>query len=477
MRNNHKIGKTFGMRAAAVLVAVYLAASGGGIPARGASLPSVEVTASAALLVDLGTGDVLKGINADAKVYPAGLTKIMTALLALENAASSGVSLDNKVAVTETAVAGLQKQTGVPDLQPGESMSMRDLLSCMLVASDNKASNVIAAYVAGSVPDFVALMNRRAKELGCRNTNFVNAHGLHDFDHYTTANDIYLITIAALSHPEFMSICDTRNSISVEAIGPDGLTPVTHMLSIKNDLIATRSSSNQYRYTLARGIITGNTSEGGHSIVSVAEKAGRQLLCAVLGAGERDGTIQSYVEIKNLFEWGFANFTTKTLLEVTEHLRKVKVFEGKDKDEVTLVPERKLEALVPQSLDIAEDVTKTTELYDLSVYAPVERGTPLGEVRVSYKVTDESTGRVVEREFDTIPLVASIKVERDETEHLISQIKAFITQDWFIYSLAGIAVAVLIYVTCVVVYNRRRHRRQSGRVQNYKGKKRRRRRG
>jgi len=170
------------------------------------------------------------------------------------------------------------------------------------------------------------------------------------------------------------------------------------------------------------------------------------------------------VETKRLFEWGFDNFTTKTLLNVTEHITQVKVHMGKDKDEVTLVPERKLEALVPVTLDVAEDVKREWAIFEEGgVDAPVMRGQVLGEITLS----------VGNRVLDTIPLVASFEVLRDETEHMITGVKDFFSQDWVKYSLAGLAAAVVLYLAFVIVYNRKR--RRANRRTNYRGRKRRRR--
>ncbi|MCL2747811.1 MAG: D-alanyl-D-alanine carboxypeptidase [Oscillospiraceae bacterium] len=450
-------------RFAVVFFAVYLWAAVMPGFALAFTLPDIYISSRAAILVDMGAEQELYHRNADGaenRIPPAGLTKIMTALLAFEFAASGEGSLDGQVVVTEKAFGGLPDSA--VDLQPGETITLRSLLYCMLVALDNRSCNIIAEHVAGSSAAFVELMNRRAAELGCLDTHFTNAHGLHNSNHYTTAGDIYRIAKEALAYPEFMTICDTRNTMSVSATGSDGQTQVTHLLTVKNDMIAIRSSHNPYRYPEARGIIAGYTAEAGYCVVSTAERDGRLLLCVVMGAKDNP-EIRSYVEAKDLFEWGFKNFTMMTLLVVTEQLGSVKVFEGKDNDEVTLVPKAKLEALVPKTLNVQDDVEKTVKMSQVSVYAPVEKGTVLGEVVVSYG----------DRVFDPIPLVASIKIDRDETEHMIASCQEYLSQEWFLYALAGLAMAVLLYITFVIIYNRRRRKRGNTR-QNYRGKRRRR---
>ena len=137
-----------------------------------------SVAAKAALLIDLNTNRVVYEQDADERVYPASLTKIMTCLIALENG-----NLSDVVTVSESALADLDEDSSVAGLVVGEQMTLENLLYCMMVVSGNDACNVIAEHVAGSVTDFVRMMNQRAYELGCTNTHFNNPHGLHDESH------------------------------------------------------------------------------------------------------------------------------------------------------------------------------------------------------------------------------------------------------------------------------------------------------
>ena len=459
----HSAGRTNIKRAVAViLAALILSLIWDHKPAYAAELPPVDISARSALLIDIGSEEILYQRNIRDKAYPASLTKIMTALLALEYAESAEGGLDQKVTASQTAVEGFEPDVSTLGIQVGEVISLRDLLYCILVSSANEACNVIAEHVAGSIPDFVAKMNARALELGCLGTHFTNTHGLHDDNHFTTAYDCYLITMQALNYPEFKNICDTRNPISITSVGPDGQTPITHMLQVTNELIATRAS-NQYLYHQASGIKTGSTSMAGYCLVSSAEANGLSLLSVVMGADkeEETGLILSFVETKRLFEWGFENFTVMTLLNTTDQIEKVKVFEGKNTDEVVLVPSDKLEALVPKTLEITTDVSRQIRLFDEGgIYAPVERGQVLGEITLSFG----------NRVFDTIPLVASVSVKRDETEHFWTMTKNFVSQDWVLYTLAGLAVAVLLYISIAVIHNRRRRKRDSRQRNNYRGR-------
>ena len=161
-------------------------------PAAGA-LEVPDIQAKAALLADVNTDAVAYAKNIHEKNYPASLTKIMTCLLALENG-----NLSDVVTVSASALDDLDADSSVAGLQVGEQMTLENLLYCMMVVSGNDACNVIAEHIAGSVADFVRMMNQRAYELGCLNTHFSNPHGLLDESHYTTARDLAIITEAAL---------------------------------------------------------------------------------------------------------------------------------------------------------------------------------------------------------------------------------------------------------------------------------------
>ncbi len=167
---------------------------------------SFDVDAKAALLVDLESEEVLYEKNAHEHNYPASITKIMTALLVLEAVDAGKLSLDEEVTASQEAFDGLSPDGSTANIKAGETMSVENLLNCMLIVSANESAHILAEAVAGSVQNFVLQMNQRAKELGCTETQFVNPSGLHSDRHYTTAWDIYLITREAMKHDEFMKI-------------------------------------------------------------------------------------------------------------------------------------------------------------------------------------------------------------------------------------------------------------------------------
>ncbi|NCC69043.1 MAG: D-alanyl-D-alanine carboxypeptidase, partial [Clostridia bacterium] len=173
------------------------------------ALDDPQVTAKAVLLADADSGRIFFSQNADMKMYPASLTKIMTVLLAVEAVDRGDVSLDDEVTCSEECLAGMDEDGSTANIVAGETMKLRDLMYCALVESANEACNVIAEYIGGSIGNFVQMMNDRAGELGCTGTHFANTHGLPDENHYTTAADMYLITMEAINQDLFMEICNT----------------------------------------------------------------------------------------------------------------------------------------------------------------------------------------------------------------------------------------------------------------------------
>lgn len=164
------------------------------------ALEAPELTSTAGILVDMDSGRVLFEKNADQKAYPASLTKVMTVLVAVEAVEKGEFSLTDSVTASDSCLEGMVDDGSTAGIVPGETMSLKDLLYCALLASANEACNVIGEYIGGTVSGFVDMMNARASELGCTGTHFANTHGLPDDNHYTTARDMALIYREALSH-------------------------------------------------------------------------------------------------------------------------------------------------------------------------------------------------------------------------------------------------------------------------------------
>lgn len=417
----------------------------------GLAIDNVELNSKNILLIEPASGEILFERKPDERVNPASLTKIMTALLIIERG-----NLDDVVTVKYSALADLHPLSSTANLLVGEEISLRDLLYCVLIASGNDACTVAAEHISGSVEAFVNDMNTRAAELGCENTHFGNPHGLTQENHYTSAHDIYLITLEALKHPLFMEICNTA-SITI---------PATNMSEERyyyttNHLIS-RLKLPDYIYPYAKGIKTGHTTAAGYCLVSSAEKNGLLLVSVVLGAEAEEDTnrLMSFVDTKNLFEWGFDNFSYQTMITTKEPIKEVKIRLAEGTDYVVVTPSTSLEALLPNDFN-PDDVVRTVTIYDEDdIIAPITRGQKLGELTLTY----------MGKEYETLSLVALNSVSRDQTLYYMDQVKTFLAQKWVRYLIIGFIAFIVIYIIVVIIYNsrRKRSRPRKYRGQNYR---------
>jgi len=259
--------------------------------------PFENVTARAMILVEPDTDTVLYAKNEFKTEYPASITKLMTALLAFEN----DIDMDEIITVSETAYDKLSPDSSTANLIKGEQLSMYDLFACLLIPSANEAANVIAEHVAGSIDEFVKMMNDKAQELGLKNTHFMNPHGLHEENHYTCAYDVYLIVKEILQVKEIAEICSMQNY----TLAKTNKSPQRNLVTT-NHLISKLRYKNYY-YDSANGIKTGYTSAAGLCLVSSAERDGIKLISVVLGC-QRDpitSEMNSFYESAALLDYGF----------------------------------------------------------------------------------------------------------------------------------------------------------------------------
>lgn len=348
------------------------------VPAAAARVTDPEIQARAALLVDRKTGAVIYSLNEHDELYPASLTKIMTCLLALEAVDEGRLRLSQEITATPTALEGLAEDGSSAGIEVGEILTVEELLYCLMVVSANEAGAILAEEISGSVESFVDQMNAKAEELGCENTHFMNPHGYHDSQHYTSAWDLYLITTAALEHPMFMTICDT-SSHTVPATNLSG----ERVLNNTNFLI--RSGRDYYNADV-HGVKTGSHSQAGNCLVTTAQHASMDLLCVILGAEriqKEDGTwwTYSFGETNRLYKWAFGNFSYQTLLKEDDVAGEAPVSLSST-DHVTLRPAKAVELLLPKGVN-PEELEKTVTLKSDPAEAPIEEGDVLGSMTVA----------------------------------------------------------------------------------------------
>ena len=411
------------------------------------ALEPIEVSARAAIVVDVESDTILYGKNETKTMYPASITKVMTALLALEAVERGDLKLDQLITASTAAVTGLDPDGTSAGIVPGEEMTLLDLLYCVMLVSANEACNVVAEAVDGSVSAFVARMNTRAQELGCVNTRFVNTNGLHDPNHYTTAWDIYLIAKEAMKYETFMTVC---NSVAYDVPATNKSGP--RELHTTNSLISNWRILG-YLYDGAEGIKTGSTEEAGYCLVSSAVRAGRRLVCVVLGC-EGDGTeIHSFSDSAKLYDYGFDNFSTKTILTPEELIAEVPVELSKETNYVVVHPAQEASAILPNDLDPAT-LERTVTLSQEVAYAPIAKGDVLGEITLTYE------GRVCA----TVPLLAQYDVSASQFLTVKHQIIQFFSQTIVQIALAALVVLIAaIWVWWKFFRPNRRYGSRSGR--------------
>lgn len=255
------------------------------------------IGAEGAILLEANTGVVLYAKNIHEKLYPASTTKLMTCLLAIENS-----SLNEIVTFSHDAVFSLQKGSSNIGIDEGQAMPMEECLYGILVASANEVANAVAEHIAGSQAAFADMMNQKAKELGCTETHFVNAHGLFDEAHYTSANDLALIAKAFFQNELLSKIGNTASHHFVAtADQPDDFT-----YRNKHQLI-----SGEISYDGIRGGKTGYTDESRQTLVTCAEKNGMKLICVVL----KEESPHQFIDTVKLLDYGFNNFTVTNIAE------------------------------------------------------------------------------------------------------------------------------------------------------------------
>ena len=419
------------------------------------SLPAdPDIQAKAALLVDANTGNIVYAKNEHQELYPASLTKIMTALLVLEAVDSGKLSLGQQLTASDS-ITELDADGSSAGIKVGEVMTVEQLLYCMLVVSANEACVILAEAVSGDVDTFVDAMNAKAQALGCENTHFVNPTGLHDSQHYTSAWDLYLITQEAMKHEDFMRICDTG----------DITLPATNLsearsLHSTNYLISVWRSRGYYN-TDAHGVKTGSTDAAGHCLVSSASKGSLSFISVMLGCEQlhlegNEIRTMSFYETNRLFDWAFNNFAYQTVLTSDEILKEVAVSLSKI-DHVTVHPAEDVEVLLPKGL-AAEDLERTITLKSDPVEAPISAGDVLGTVTLSYDGTD----------YATVDLLALNDVEASRILTFWRDVKAFFSQT--AVKVVGIILlaAVVALLVWKLVFGRRRYR--YGRSVNFRSR-------
>jgi len=338
-------------------------------------------TAKAAILYERNSDTLIYSWNGDARIYPASMVKLMTALVALDYGDPAATVTVTKRALSYVAMGSVSAKLAV-----GEQLTLEALLYCMMVASANDAATVIAEYIAGSQDGFIQLMNEKATALGCKDTHFSNTHGLHDENTYTTARDLCRILDHALDNPVFKALF-TAKSYTVPATNKSEPRQI-----ITSNYMLTKEGIERYyhKYYDSRvtGGKTGATDAAGRCLAVTAEKNGMEILAVVMGATptyEPDGlslkTFGSFEEMKVLLDYAFQNFEYRQVFYQDQVISQHPVAGGAN-DLVTF-PEAPLSTILPVGADLQE----LSWVYGTSgqtIAAPVVKGERISSLQLWY---------------------------------------------------------------------------------------------
>jgi D-alanyl-D-alanine carboxypeptidase (penicillin-binding protein 5/6) len=398
----------------------------------------------AALLLDFASGRLIYGKNIDQQVYPASTTKIMTAILALEMCPD----LSQTVTANYQALASITLEDSHMGILIGEELTLEQLITGMLVYSANDAANVLAIHIAGSLDAFADLMNQKAQELGMTGTHFVNPCGSHDDNHYTTARDLATLAQYAMQNDKFREIV----KMPIYKIAPTNKYTQERIL-VNTNLFLGTSRSTYYYYPPCTGIKTGHTSQAGYCLVASAAYNDTNLLAIVMNCQNLDTkeNAYSYIDSKNLFEFGFDNYVQQTIASPGDIVSDSKVYEAKKDARVALTVENELAALIPISDDDNSNIVTNVQIPD-ELQAPIEKGTVIGTVTYTYGDT----------QIGSANLVAANDVERNNLLHVLHIVIKVVTSPFFFIP------AILIIIIAIIARHQKKKKERKKRIQQLK---------
>lgn len=421
------------------------------VRADAAFTPDLNPYSEGYYMVNLDLGTVIAAKNEHERCYPASVTKIMTAVVALENCSD----LQTPVKVTYDATNEFWE--GDPNFEGAATagvavgqtnLTMEDCLYALMVSSACEVANVIAYNVGGeSIPNFIEMMNRKAKELGCTNTHFSNPHGLWQKDNYSTPYDLFLIAQYAYEkHPLFMEICNTTEYV----LPANTYNPGPYTITSYNSLIR-NISDNPYYYEYAKGIKTGSINvywdengveqPGFMNFVSTASMNGFTYMLVTTNAPyyEEDGTRTNghFKDHIAFYKWAFRTFDIMEVLNENAAIASVAVDMGENADVAVLKPSSSFSTLLPMGLDpkeIKQVVTITAERNDNNeVVAPIDKGQVMGTLELYLN------GELLA----TRSLVASQRIELSQFEYTMRMINSIFDKSWFKLCIGALAVLII----------------------------------
>ncbi len=378
----------------------------------------LNIYSDSAILMDFKTGTILYSKNSNEKMYPASTTKILTAIIALEEC-----NLDDMVTVSKSAISVIPPGYSSANLLESEQISVKDLVTVFLVHSANDAGYVLAEHISGSIDEFANLMNKKATEIGCKDTHFTNPSGIHDENHYTTSYDLSLIARYCMLNKNFRNIV-SQKSCTINRTNKSDVRTYKNT----NDLI---NPSSKYYLEECVGIKTGYTSQAKNCLISACSKNNLALICVVLGSNQMsNGESSRYQDSINLFKYGYSNYSVKTFANKDDIIKNIEVKNGtKETRNLDLILEDSISGLLKNG----ENIPDASITLNDNISAPIAKGTVLGTI--SYNIDNMQY---------TKNLIASHDVNKDDFTLLILEL------------LLGIILFVILITIIILRFKKKR---------------------
>lgn len=359
----------------------------------------INISAPVCVLMEYSTGKILFEKNLNKMMYPASTTKLMTAILVLEKC-----QLTDVATVSNSAVDSVPAGYSTAYLQEGEKLTIEQLLHVLLIPSANDAANVLAEHVGGSIANFANMMNSKAKEIGCENTNFKNPSGIHDENHYSTAYDLSLIAKHAM---QFQTIKDIVQKTVYNLPKTDKYNSDNRFFYNTN-LLLSHHSPDDYYYPYATGLKTGYTNPAKDCIIATAKKDDLELIAVILGAEDTNGSlVPKFLDCKKLFEYGFSNYSYKNIKKANSFVTKVSVLGAtEDTKNLNILVKNDINVFLENNFDI-NNLEPKLEL-DTPLVAPIKGGSTIGKITYDIDGIIYTSELIAETNVDIVNFVLII---------------------------------------------------------------------
>ena len=339
----------------------------------------ISVNAKAALIVERNTGKIIYEKDINEQNYPASTTKILTAILTIENC-----DLEETATVSQSAISNIPTAYVVAPLYVGEEMKVKDLLYALMLKSSNDAAYVLAEHVGGSVDGFAEMMNDKVKEIGCKNTHFVNPNGIDNKNHYTTAYDMYLISNYAMKNEAFAKIVSTYQY----TLPATNKHPASDRI-MKNTNNFVNPGSAVYNKNV-KGVKTGTTDLAGNCLITDSADNKLEFITVVLGA---ETSNSKFTETQKMIDYSFENYTLSSLHKKDDVIKSVEV---KNATKET----KNLNLVISDDITVLNNVKTNTKAIEPeitlneNIVAPISKGQELGTIKYNVE-GNEYTAKLV----------------------------------------------------------------------------------